>query len=297
MRQNLAVIGDIHGRTDMLEDVLIYMKHICKQAHIEEPKGILLVGDIGRGSCRGRWTYNIANKRKAYERWRDSCIQVFELLEAYDKECLYVPGNHDFYELPTIMDGIVPRTYDIEKMRCVDRKQIEFFGWKVGGIGGNPNTKSFGWPYEMSEDQAFKIVENVGDGIDILVSHTPPFGICDLTSEGENAGSEAVRHWCDRHIKWSAGTPILVCGHIHEAYGVASYGNVRVLNAGAFGPPHPSRNVGIIEPRESGESAVSIWSMPDDLQSEHLYTINPEILMKMGHCAFPDADFHKFFAR
>lgn len=50
--------------------------------------------------------------------------------------------------------------------------------------------------------------------VDILISHSPPKGVADVTSQGQSVGSSAVRATTER-LK----PKLLLCGHIHEAWG------------------------------------------------------------------------------
>jgi Icc-related predicted phosphoesterase len=65
----------------------------------------------------------------------------------------------------------------------------------------------------------------------ILVTHSPPKGAGDLSSSGQNFGSEAIR------AAIIAKTPKLaVCGHIHECAGKTEQIEVTpVINAGPKG--------------------------------------------------------------
>jgi Icc-related predicted phosphoesterase len=58
-------------------------------------------------------------------------------------------------------------------------------------------------------------VVEVEDGIDVLVSHSPPKGLCDRTRAGQKVGCEELRSAVGK-IK----PQLVVCGHIHEARGV-----------------------------------------------------------------------------
>jgi Icc-related predicted phosphoesterase len=68
--------------------------------------------------------------------------------------------------------------------------------------------------------------KRIPSGVDILVTHTPPMGIGDLTRKCAHVGCEellpAVRRIRPR---------IHVFGHIHEAYGDWTEGGTRFLNA------------------------------------------------------------------
>ncbi|GBE81815.1 Metallo-dependent phosphatase [Sparassis latifolia] len=74
---------------------------------------------------------------------------------------------------------------------------------------------------------AFQYKAGVGTAIysripsttEILITHSPPYGVCDLTRRGQNAGCQELaarlesRHLCTCRLH--------VFGHIHEAHGVA----------------------------------------------------------------------------
>jgi Icc-related predicted phosphoesterase len=66
----------------------------------------------------------------------------------------------------------------------------------------------------------------VPEGIDILVTHTPPFGIGDRTSRGESVGCEDLLEAVLR-IK----PRLHVFGHIHEGYGQYNKNGILFINA------------------------------------------------------------------
>ncbi len=67
-------------------------------------------------------------------------------------------------------------------------------------------------------------------GTDVLLTHGPPLGHGDRTADGRRVGSAAVVECAGR-----VGLPLVVTGHIHEAYGrtelVTPAGVTAVLNA------------------------------------------------------------------
>ena len=65
----------------------------------------------------------------------------------------------------------------------------------------------------------------------VLISHSPPRGVLDMSSDGRSLGSEAVREIID--IK---KPELVVCGHIHGSAGrTARLGHTSVINAGPDG--------------------------------------------------------------
>jgi Icc-related predicted phosphoesterase len=66
----------------------------------------------------------------------------------------------------------------------------------------------------------------IPSGIDILVTHTPPYGIGDRTSRGESVGCEDLLETVLR-IK----PRLHVFGHIHEGYGQYNKNGILFINA------------------------------------------------------------------
>jgi len=74
------------------------------------------------------------------------------------------------------------------------------------------------WAWQAPEYVLEKIYAMIPDDTNILISHTPPHGICDKTAPekgSENVGSFALR---DR-LASLPNLKLVVCGHIHEARG------------------------------------------------------------------------------
>jgi len=61
---------------------------------------------------------------------------------------------------------------------------------------------------------------------DILVTHTPPYGIQDITRRGQNVGCEHLL----KKIK-EIKPKVCIFGHIHEAYGVHEEDGTVYINA------------------------------------------------------------------
>jgi Icc-related predicted phosphoesterase len=68
----------------------------------------------------------------------------------------------------------------------------------------------------------------------VLVSHSPPKGVLDLSSDGRNLGSKAVKQTVE---KKKPG--LVVCGHIHGSSGQTDrLEETTVINAGPRGIIH-----------------------------------------------------------
>lgn len=100
---------------------------------------------------------------------------------------------------------------------------------------GSPFAREHGnWAFMADEDELARIAATCPDDADVMVTHGPPFGLCDLAQRRTNAGSHAFRE------RLEAVRPLLyVCGHIHEARGSEILldqggGRTVIVNAGVW---------------------------------------------------------------
>ena len=107
----------------------------------------------------------------------------------------------------------------------------EINGLRVFGLGyAVPVTPFKDWSCDLEEDVAAKMLAQCG-AVDVLISHSPPKGVVDVTSTGLSLGSTAVLETIKR-----VQPPLVVCGHIHDSWGQsAMVGQSRVVNLGPTG--------------------------------------------------------------
>lgn len=207
MSSVLGVIGDIHARWDLLDQVLTTL------ARGPALDGVLLVGDLA--SCSGR------NPRQREARRVDYLLEVQKVLRTVADlgvDVHYVPGNHDHPDL-----GFVGN---------IDDKVVRIGELSVGGIGG-AGPDRMGFSYEWSEED---IRRRSALDVDVLVSHCPPLSSAfDRIPNGQHVGSQAVRE----RVEQLNG--VAVFGHIHESHGVGKIEECLCMNLGGMGPPmaHP----------------------------------------------------------
>jgi Icc-related predicted phosphoesterase len=202
----LGVIGDIHARWPLLEQVL--------NALATGPKldGVLLVGDF---ACAGRGARQSADRKVEYLLEVD---RILTAVKGLGVDVVFVPGNHD--------------RPDLGGWGNIDGKTTTIGGLRVGGIGG-AGPDRMGFAYEWAEEE---IRNRPALDVDVLVSHCPPAGTpFDRLPNGNHVGSQAVLE----RVQTMHG--VAVFGHIHEAHGVGQIGECLCLNPGGLGPPmaHP----------------------------------------------------------
>lgn len=102
-------------------------------------------------------------------------------------------------------------------------------GVTIAGIGAAiPPLPPIPWhSFDLSETDAAALLSGV-ENADILISHSPPYGVADQHTTLGSLGSTAIRDAAVRLTpKW------LLCGHIHDAWGdEGAIGPTRVLNLG-----------------------------------------------------------------
>ena len=82
------------------------------------------------------------------------------------------------------------------------------------------------WAYYLDDDELRGRWELIPDEVEVLITHTPPFGILDRNSSGRNCGCrELQRRLLDLH-------PRIHCfGHIHASAGTTSMNGTTFINA------------------------------------------------------------------
>jgi len=94
-------------------------------------------------------------------------------------------------------------------------RQVRIAGTVFFGIGGIPITPFGSWSYDFSETEARDLLHDCPSGC-VLISHSPPKGVVNQSSDGRSPGSQAVRETIE-----SKQPTLAVCGHIHGSAGVA----------------------------------------------------------------------------
>lgn len=138
---------------------------------------------------------------------------------------IMIAGNHDFF-------------FEVAKPEEVEALLAEYpgitylndSGVTIEGIKfwGSPITPFFhNWAFNKYTHEIQEHWDKIPEGIDVLITHGPPYQILDLTT----------------YQKWNVGCPKLlkrvyeikpqvhVFGHIHEAKGEAEFDGIKFINA------------------------------------------------------------------
>jgi len=151
--------------------------------------------------------------------------EIIAALSAISKPTVLVPGNAESHK------ELVQACRSWSNAHVLHGNQTTIDDVAFYGIGGGIPITPFGaWSYDFSEDEAKKLLQDLQPG-GVLISHSPPKGVLDKSSDGRRLGSEAVRE-----VIGIKKPRLVVCGHIHGSAGhVARLDQTDVINAGPAG--------------------------------------------------------------
>jgi len=180
----------------------------CNQDQLVIPSGIDMVIHSGDAS-----------------NYRDTCRNESELRSFIDwfaalpiPTKIFVPGNHD----TSLEKGLVTRDL-IEGLgiRLLINEETSVDGLR---IWGSPFTPRYGdWSYMKDRGTINRIWDNIPEGLDILVTHGPPYGVLDATYDHHNkvalVGCSALRK------RVTKVTPrFMLFGHVHSTDDIRNSG-------------------------------------------------------------------------
>lgn len=151
---------------------------------------------------------------------RQGLDQAMDLLSGMAAPMLVVPGNAEsFVELQAAA---------LEGTTVLHGTGVEIDGLRFFGLGyGVPVTPFGDWSCDLTEDFAAQMLDGCADA-DVLITHSPPKGVADVTSGGVSVGSIAIHAAIER-----VQPQLALCGHIHDSWGQrGQIGRCEVVNLG-----------------------------------------------------------------
>lgn len=128
---------------------------------------------------------------------------------------IWISGNHDNYLVGTKFIPIKELG-----MECLCDSGTEFEGLKIWGSpwtlkfdGMNPKCMAFTCDTEEEIASKFSLIPK---DTDILITHSPPFGILDMTKTRHQVGSTSLMA---EHLTLRINPRLWVFGHVHESFG------------------------------------------------------------------------------
>ena len=141
---------------------------------------------------------------------------------------IFCAGNHDtlFETDPGLAKSLLPPSINVHYLQD---SEVTIEGVRFYGSPWQPEFCN--WAFNLPRGQALKEKwDHIPDGIDVLITHGPPYRILDETDDtygpSENVGCPHLREAVER-IK----PRIHVFGHIHNCYGTRMNDDTIFINA------------------------------------------------------------------
>ncbi|QFT94241.1 Calcineurin-like phosphoesterase superfamily domain protein [Roseovarius sp. THAF9] len=146
--------------------------------------------------------------------------EAMHMLSGITAPIIAVPGNAESFD--ELTSAALPNMTVLHGT-CTSQGDLTFFGLGYGV----PVTPFGDWSCDLSNEEAAALLAPC-ETADILVLHSPPKGVADLTSLDMSVGSTAIRDAIER-----IQPKLALCGHIHDSWGVTGrIGATQVVNLG-----------------------------------------------------------------
>ena len=159
----------------------------------------------------------------------------FDKINNYDHK-IFIAGNHDRWmenapdEAKGILTGYKTIDYLEDDWLIVGDDDPHSVDVKTAKIYGSPwQPEFYNWAFNLPRNgvELQENWSNIPNDTDILVTHGPPWGHCDVTPYGNlNVGCELLRVRVDE-LK----PKIHVFGHVHSGYGYKFHEGTHFINA------------------------------------------------------------------
>ncbi len=156
----------------------------------------------------------------------DETNRALEQLHAFAKPVFAVAGNMD----PLCVEEALYAHGISVNGRGVVMDNVGFFGVSAAQIS------PLHTPNEITEEEIGMLATRGWNEVakaaqHVFVPHSPPMNTkLDVIHSGQHVGSTAVREFIER-----SQPDVVICGHIHEARGIDTLGNSRMVNCGQAG--------------------------------------------------------------
>ena len=141
--------------------------------------------------------------------------------EAPARHILCVGGNHDF--------PLQSREFRFSHAQLLEDRLVEIEGLTFYGAPWCPDLSGFA--YYASTPELIEKWRQIPSGIDVLITHTPAFGVLDLPTGGTmHLGCPYLRQELER-----IRPRMHVFGHVHASHGLHEGAGTRSINAAIVG--------------------------------------------------------------
>lgn len=236
----IAHISDWHGNLRHLPSADLYvitgdmlpnwqLLHVLREGERKletiDPSDPRVREQIANGSLRGQVLGRKIDASLESVKQTEWCIQKpfrREVGIPEDVPVVVCRGNHDFIDLADWIGG------DVWEVPDNPFSTTEIGGLTIGGCRGIPYIAGE-WSDEMPRPDLGSRIRSLPNGLDLLLTHTPPRGILDAGRS--HHGVDELTQWLNKNS--NSGHPLKAhCfGHVHENYGTEIKGGIMFSNA------------------------------------------------------------------
>ena len=201
----IYAISDTHGKLNF---------------DIPECDLLLHAGDIA--PWRGGWTLSDQLD------WFDTkFVEWAKSVSATHIVC--IGGNHDFI----CEKGLIAVNENLpNNCHIIHDELIEIEGLKIYGTSWQPYFYDWAFNCSDTKDDLYRRYKAIPEAVDVLLTHCPPKGVCDVVKDGFNVtGANVGASSLMLRLYELQPKPLVnICGHIHSAYGQGNIGDTKVYN-------------------------------------------------------------------
>lgn len=147
---------------------------------------------------------------------------------------IVIAGNHDFALEQCDPDIIIP-----SGITYLENQATVLNGLTIWGSPICPPYYNWAFMWDIAKRKV--LYQNIPDNVDIIINHSPVYGILDWANKGCNAGCIALQE------RLALLNPkLVVTGHIHEDYGIKKIDNTIYVNASILNKRYQIANSPII---------------------------------------------------
>lgn len=205
---------------------------------------LIIAGDV----CPDRiGPYLARDAPEQQQAWFDRNIRPW-LATAPATHKILTWGNHDWCGQECSFDRDSPRNAPLRHLQIlVDESTNVCLHSGAGGmlsVWATPWSNPFmDWAFMKTSRELADVYRSIPIGIDILVSHQPPYGYGDCAA---GAGAQGGDHLGSRELLVAIDRvrpKAVICGHIHGGYGRYDHKGIPIFNVSVvdeqYRPTHP----------------------------------------------------------
>jgi Icc-related predicted phosphoesterase len=195
----ILAMSDIHGQFQTF--------NINRMPNAEDIDFVVIAGDltnigVGFPSELNTYAASAANEFLA-------CQKFMSALEAKYKKVWWIPGNHDWGLInreEQFAGGLLPFAFPFEDHDL----GVTIIGESLSTAFDMPHLAKI-WTHTTTDQAVDNVTWLFKPPADIVVSHSPPFGILDKTNGDRRIGSPGLMKYIERHRP-----KLVISGHVHE---------------------------------------------------------------------------------